>query len=217
MHHMNCLLVELKRHHRNWYCVKPNVFWIVERTAILIVIDIIFKLGKSLETLSNAILWLSFRHCTSLSQAIKGLDFWLLVFIIHLIGAEVQSSWSWWCCLVAFALSSWYRNTSCWAFVSGIWNAASWSLDYWYTCLENIIALFGSSELALGRLPSRRIRSEKWFSKLIYTKLKSDSSTSCCAISALICILFLSPQRHFAVTEWLFHAGSVACSPVCPM
>ena len=53
---MNCLLFTLERLHWNCYWVVPNVFCIVERTAILIVIDIVCEVGKSLETQSNVIL-----------------------------------------------------------------------------------------------------------------------------------------------------------------
>jgi len=78
--HMNCLLVALIRHHWNCYCIVPNVLSIVETTAILIVIDVVCEVGKSLETPSNVILQLPFWDCTPLSQAIKGLDFCLWVF-----------------------------------------------------------------------------------------------------------------------------------------
>jgi len=54
--HMNCLLIALKRRHRNCYCVVPNVFCLVETTEILIVIDVVCEVGKSLETPSNVIL-----------------------------------------------------------------------------------------------------------------------------------------------------------------
>jgi hypothetical protein len=54
--HMNCLLIALKRSHRNCYCVVPNVYCIVETTEILIVIDVVCKVGKCLETPSNVIL-----------------------------------------------------------------------------------------------------------------------------------------------------------------
>jgi len=54
--HMNCLLVVLKRHHPNCYCDVLNGFCIVETTQVLIVIDIVFEVGKSLETPSNVIL-----------------------------------------------------------------------------------------------------------------------------------------------------------------
>jgi len=54
--HMNCLLIALKRRHRNCYCVVPNVFCIVETTEILIVINVVCEVGKSLETRSNVIL-----------------------------------------------------------------------------------------------------------------------------------------------------------------
>jgi len=54
--HMNCLLIALKRRHRKYYRVVPNVFCIVETTEILIVLDIVCEVGKSLETPSNVIL-----------------------------------------------------------------------------------------------------------------------------------------------------------------
>jgi len=53
---MNCLLNALKRRHRNCCSVVPNVFCIVETTEILIVIDVVCEVGKSLETPSNVIL-----------------------------------------------------------------------------------------------------------------------------------------------------------------
>jgi len=53
---MNCLLIALKRLHRNLYCVVPNLFYIFETTEILIVLDVVCKVGKSLETPSNVIL-----------------------------------------------------------------------------------------------------------------------------------------------------------------
>jgi len=54
--HMNCLLIRLKRRHRNCYCHVPNAFCIAEMTEILIVIDIVREVGKSLDTPSNVIL-----------------------------------------------------------------------------------------------------------------------------------------------------------------
>jgi hypothetical protein len=54
--HKNYLLVELERHHRNCYSVVPNVLFIVEMTEILIMIDIVCEVGKSLETPRNVIL-----------------------------------------------------------------------------------------------------------------------------------------------------------------
>jgi len=54
--HMNCLPIPLKRRHRNFYCVVPNVFCMVETTEILIVINLVCEVGKSLETPSNVIL-----------------------------------------------------------------------------------------------------------------------------------------------------------------
>jgi len=56
MNGMNCLFVALKRHHRNSYCIVLNVFCIFEMTEILIVIDVVCEVGKSLETPSNVIL-----------------------------------------------------------------------------------------------------------------------------------------------------------------
>jgi len=77
--HMNCFLFTLKGRHRNCYCVVPNSFCIVEATEILMVIDVVCEVGKSLETPSNVILQLPFWHCTPLGQVIKGLDLWLRV------------------------------------------------------------------------------------------------------------------------------------------
>jgi len=54
--HTNYLFVALRRLHWNCYCVVPNVLCIVEMTEILIVIDIVCEVGKSLETPSNVIL-----------------------------------------------------------------------------------------------------------------------------------------------------------------
>jgi len=54
--HMNCLLIALKRRHRNCYRVLPNVFCIVEPTEILILIDVVCEVSKALETPSNVIL-----------------------------------------------------------------------------------------------------------------------------------------------------------------
>jgi len=54
--HMKCSLIALKRGDRNCYCVVPNVFCIVETTEILIVIDVVCEVSKSLETPSNVIL-----------------------------------------------------------------------------------------------------------------------------------------------------------------
>jgi len=72
---MNCLLVALKRHHWNCYCVVLNVFCIIEMTEILTIIDVVFEVGKSLEIPSNVVLLLPLWHSTPLGQVIKGLDF----------------------------------------------------------------------------------------------------------------------------------------------
>jgi len=79
MKHINGLLIPLIICHRNHYCIIPNILWIVETTKILIVIDIVCEVSKSLETPSNVILKLPIWHCTPLSQVIKGLDLWLHV------------------------------------------------------------------------------------------------------------------------------------------
>jgi len=73
--HVNYLLVAFKRYHRNCYCILLNVFYIVETTEILEVIDVGCVVGKSSETPSNVILELPFWHCTPLGQFINGLDF----------------------------------------------------------------------------------------------------------------------------------------------
>jgi hypothetical protein len=54
--HMNCLLIALKRRRRNCYCVLQNLLCIVDNTEILIVINVVCEVGKSLETPSNVIL-----------------------------------------------------------------------------------------------------------------------------------------------------------------
>jgi hypothetical protein len=48
--HMNCLPITLKRGHWNCYCIVPNVVCIVKRSGIVIVINIVCVVGKSLET-----------------------------------------------------------------------------------------------------------------------------------------------------------------------
>jgi hypothetical protein len=47
---------------------------------MLMVIDIVIEVGKSLKTPTDVILYLLFWHCTSLRQVIMGLDFCLWVF-----------------------------------------------------------------------------------------------------------------------------------------
>jgi len=54
--HLNYLLVALKRYHRNWYSIVPNVLCIIQMTEILIVIDVVCEVGEYLETPSNVIL-----------------------------------------------------------------------------------------------------------------------------------------------------------------
>jgi hypothetical protein len=53
---MNCLLIAVKRRHLDWYCLASNVFSIVQMTQTLIGIDVVYEVGKSLETPSNVIL-----------------------------------------------------------------------------------------------------------------------------------------------------------------
>jgi len=54
--HMNNLQIALTRCHPNSYRVVPNIFCIIETTEIVIVIDAVCEVWKSLETLSNVIL-----------------------------------------------------------------------------------------------------------------------------------------------------------------
>ena len=75
MSYLNCLLVSFKGHFRNCYSVVPNVCCDNEMTQILILIDQVCEVSKSLETTSNVILKLPFWHCIPLSQVIKVLDF----------------------------------------------------------------------------------------------------------------------------------------------
>jgi len=133
-------------------------------------------------------------------------------FIIRLIGPLVTGISPLWRCLAAFAFSSRDCNTSFRVFVRKIWNAASWRFDCRYACLISIITYSGSSELAFKRLPSWQIWSGKWFRRCIITKMKSDSSTRCCAISDLVYVLSSSMRRCLAAAERLFQAWSLPCS-----
>jgi hypothetical protein len=76
MKHINCLLMALTRPHWNCYSLGPNVFCIFATTEILILIDILCEVGKSLETSNNVILLISIWHGPPLDQVIKGLDLW---------------------------------------------------------------------------------------------------------------------------------------------
>lgn len=76
MNHTYCLLVALGRHPHNCCSVVPNVFFIVGRTDILIIISIVCKVGQSYKTISNVIQLLPFWHCTQLGLVTKGLDVW---------------------------------------------------------------------------------------------------------------------------------------------
>jgi len=134
------------------------------------------------------------------------------VFIIRMISTLVRGIlWSW-CCLAALTFSSHYWNTSFWGFIHKIRQVASSWFECWYTCLWSIIALSGSAELAFDRLPSWQIWSEKWFKRCIVSKLKSNSLTTCCAISHSIGIISSSTQQLFAATERLLQAGSLSRS-----
>jgi len=128
-------------------------------------------------------------------------------FIIRLIGALVKGISSLWWCFAGFACSSRYWNTSFWAFLRKIWKAASWRFACQLTCLRSIITFSGSSEVIFKRLPGWWIYSEKWFRRCIFTKLKSDLSTRCCAISDWICVLSASTRWRFAAAERLLQAG----------
>jgi len=56
MNQMNCLLVALKRCHRNCYCIVRNAFSIIATSDILVVINVVSDVGKYLETPSTVIL-----------------------------------------------------------------------------------------------------------------------------------------------------------------
>jgi len=128
-------------------------------------------------------------------------------FIMRLIGAVIGGVSLSRHCFAAFAFSSQYWATLFRASVRTIWKAASWRSNCRYACLQSIIALSGSSELASKRLPCWQISSQKWFKRCITRKLKSDSSTGCCAMSDSICILFSSTQWRVASAERLIQAG----------
>jgi len=134
------------------------------------------------------------------------------LFIILLIGALVRGISSSRRCFAAFAFSSQCWNTSIRVFVRKEWKAASWQFDCRYACSRSIIAFFGSLELTFKRLPSWRTWSKNWFRRCIITKLKSGSSTRCCAISDSICVLSSSTRQRFAAAGRLFQAGSLSCS-----
>jgi len=130
--------------------------------------------------------------------------------IICLIGALVRGITCSRPCFASYALSSQYWNTYIWAFGPNIWRAASWRFDCRYACLRSSIAPSESSKLALDRLPSSRLWSEKWLRRCIITRLKSDSSTRCCAISELISVSSSSTRWRFVATEWMFQARSLS-------
>jgi hypothetical protein len=79
MNRMNCLLVAMERHNRNWHCVIWNVFCIFVTTEMLIVLNTVCTVGQSLEIPTKIIQLLPIGHCTVLSQVMKGFDFWSLV------------------------------------------------------------------------------------------------------------------------------------------
>lgn len=66
------------------------------------------------------------------------------------------------------------------------------------------------SELTFPNLPSCRIWSEKWFRRSIFTTLKSDSFTRCCAISASLCVVSWSMRQSLEATIRLFLAVSLS-------
>jgi len=133
-------------------------------------------------------------------------------YIVRWIGAWIRgiSLLRW--CLPEIACSSQYWDTSFLAFVRKFWKAASSRFDCWYACLRCIIALAGCWDLAFIRLPSLWIWPEKWFRKCIFTKLKYDSLTRCCAASGVICILSSAMWWYFAAAERLFQPGSLTGS-----
>jgi len=65
----------------------------------------------------------------------------------------------------------------------------------------------GVQSLGFNWLPCWWIWSEMRFRRYIFTMLKSDSSTRCCAISNLICIWSSSIRRCSTVTPRLFQVG----------
>jgi len=56
INHRNCLLGAINRCHQNCNYVVTNIFWIIEATEILIMIDVVCNVSKSLEIRSNVIL-----------------------------------------------------------------------------------------------------------------------------------------------------------------
>ena len=137
-------------------------------------------------------------------------------FIICLIDTFIRGKSSSQHCVAAFGLSSWYWNTSFRVFIPKVWKSASWWFDCRYPCLRSINAFPWSSERTFERLPSWRIWSEKWFRECIFTKMKSESSRRCCAISASSCSLSSSTRWHFEPQKDCSKWGHFPVPPVCP-
>jgi len=111
---------------------------------------------------------------------------WL--FIIYLIGALVWGISLLRHCFAEFAFSLQYWNTTLQAFIIKIGDVASWQGSGLYICFRSIIILSGSSELQFQRFSSWWIWPEKRFRRGIFTQMKSDLTTRCCARSDLICV-----------------------------
>jgi len=79
--YQNCLLCALKRRHPTYDCFLTEVCCIIGMTEILIVIDVVCEVSKSLETPVNVILYLHCWNWAPLREVIKGLDFGLQVFV----------------------------------------------------------------------------------------------------------------------------------------
>jgi len=76
-----CLLVALKRHQLNCFCLLQNVFWNIGASEKLIMINLVCAVIKSLETPINVILYLPFWNCMPLGQIVVGHE--ILLPVIH--------------------------------------------------------------------------------------------------------------------------------------
>jgi len=132
--------------------------------------------------------------------------------ITRLIGALVRGILSSRRCFPVFAFISRHWNTCIWSFVRKLCKAAPWRFDCRFACWRSIIAFPGNSELTVERLPSWRISSEKWFRRCIFTMLKSNLLTRCCAISDSICVFSSLMPPRFSAAERLFQEGSLSSS-----
>ena len=167
------------------HCTKCNC--IIEMTEILVVIDEVCQFGQYFDTSRNVMLQLPFWHCTPLVQVITGLDYWSQIFhhsldksfgLRHFIVSALFCS----ICIQLSVLKQLLLGFH-------LQNLSGSLLTIWLSVylLSSIIALCGSWEVEINRLPSWRMWSVRWFRHCMFTKLKPNLLTRCYAISDSIC------------------------------